>query len=123
MAYQIKAGVIKQGSNYLGGGTTINAQTFNVNDIENARVCYLMPPDPFVTDLSANQLDGGVLSANSPLLTASAKIGVDFEYRSGADFRRERYFIDCTSTAYYAALASTTQYIALSSANSYTVLG
>jgi len=121
MAYQFSAGILQRDSVYLGGSTTLESRIFNVNDCENPTLCYLPPNVPFNTDLTTSQQNGGRMRIGDPLLPAGAKLGYDFFYRDGADFRRTRYFISANSGAFETMLDDATQFGAITPIQGYSV--
>lgn len=120
MANIIKAGVLRRNSNWLGGGLTLNAQTFNVADIENARACYVK--DTYNFDISEQQLVGGEIPNDSPLIVG-AEEAIAFTYRDGADARFTRYVISCNQATFETALDDTTNFYPLPAVNGYTLVG
>jgi len=103
MATVIQATVLKRDSIDL--VSDAKAQTFNIADIENARNAYYV--SGYNYDISTVQLDGGILDVGNSNVPQGAHLGVDFYYRSGADFRRTRYFISSGSTAFATAVNDT----------------
>ncbi len=104
MSLVIQATVLKRDSIYLAADA--KAETFNVADIENARVAYLA--DSYNYNISTVQLNGGIMDVGDPNVPQGAHLGMDFFYRDGSDFRRTRYFISANSPAYATAVNDTT---------------
>jgi hypothetical protein len=123
MAYQFKAGILQRDSVYLGAsGTVLESKIFNVADVRDVSMCYLPPPTPFNTDLTTNQQDGGRMKIGDPNLPAGSKLGYDFYYNNGSDFRYTRYFISANSGAFETMLDDATQYAAIDPIQGYTQL-
>jgi hypothetical protein len=120
MANIIKAGVLRRNSNWLGSGLTLNAQTFNVADIENARNCYVK--DTYNFDISTPQLAGGQILNDSSLIVG-AEEAIEFFYRDGADARFTRYVISCNQDDYITALNDSDNITTLDPTSNYTLVG
>lgn len=120
MANIIKAGVLRRNSNWLGSGLTLNAQTFNVADIENVRNCYVK--DTYNFDISTPQLVGGEIPNDSPLIVG-AEEAIAFTYRDGADARFTRYVISGNQATFITALNDANNITTLSPVNDYTLVG
>lgn len=117
MAYQLKAGVVKRDSVYVAKATTLEAEVFNVADMQRAHFGYLKPPT-FNQDVSTVQNDGGILAIGDSRVASTDKLVLAFGYNDGSDFRETKILVSCNTADYYTALASTTQFLALSAATS-----
>lgn len=122
MSKMITAGVLLRNTTYMGGGSTLKAQSFLLSDMRDVQVAYLK--SNYSYDISAVQnVNGGIFAPADPNLPADAEQGIDFSLGSGSNLRQTRIFISGTSAAWVSALLSTAENVVLTPANSYTLIG